>query len=155
MDGFLNFSESQKKNLSSFNWKAKHLPARNRACCVCVDCSVSSDSLWPHGLLPSRLLCSWDSPAKSTGMGCHSLLQGIFLTQGSNPSLLHWQASSLPLVPPGKHKIFRILHISPFNCVEKARKLKVSSSQLLKLKKMSWINLKYSLIFLFYPKASS
>ena len=35
-------------------------------------------------------------------MGCHALLQGIFLTQGSNPrllSLLHWQAGSLPLAP--------------------------------------------------------
>ena len=34
--------------------------------------------------------------------GCHSLLQGIFLTQGSNPSLLHWQADSLPSEPGGK-----------------------------------------------------
>ena len=36
---------------------------------------------------------------------CHFLLQGIFLIQGLNPCLLclqHWQASSLPLVPPGK-----------------------------------------------------
>ena len=29
-----------------------------------------------------------DSPGKNTGVGCHALLQGIFLTQGSNPSLL-------------------------------------------------------------------
>ena len=46
-----------------------------------------------------------DSPDKNTGVGCHALLQEIFLTQGSNPSflcLLHWQADSLPLVPPGK-----------------------------------------------------
>ena len=38
-------------------------------------------------------------------MGCHALLQGIFPTQGSNPCLLHllhWQAGSLPLAPPGK-----------------------------------------------------
>ena len=38
-------------------------------------------------------------------MGCHFLLQGIFPTQGSNLRLLcllHWQAASLPLVPPGK-----------------------------------------------------
>ena len=42
-----------------------------------------------HGLLPSRLLCSWDSPAKNTGVGCHALLQGIFPTQGLNPGLLH------------------------------------------------------------------
>ena len=30
-----------------------------------------------------------DSPGKTTGVGCYSLLQGIFLTQGSNPGLLH------------------------------------------------------------------
>ena len=30
-----------------------------------------------------------DSPGKNTGVGCHFLLQGIFLTQGSNPCLLH------------------------------------------------------------------
>ena len=30
-----------------------------------------------------------DSPGKSTGMGCHVLLQGIFPTQGSNPGLPH------------------------------------------------------------------
>ena len=30
-----------------------------------------------------------DSPGKNTGVGCHSLLQGIFPTQGSNPDLLH------------------------------------------------------------------
>ena len=34
--------------------------------------------------------------------GSHSLLRGIFLTQGSNPHLLHRQADSLPLVPPGE-----------------------------------------------------
>ena len=49
---------------------------------------------------PSRLLCAWDSPVKNTGVGFHFLLQGIFQTQRSNPSLLHllqWQADSLPL----------------------------------------------------------
>ena len=39
---------------------------------------------------------------KNTRVGCHSLLQGIFLTQGSNPGLLHQQADSLPTEPPGK-----------------------------------------------------
>ena len=33
--------------------------------------------------LPARLLCQWNSPDKNTGVGCHALLQGIFLTQGS------------------------------------------------------------------------
>ena len=31
----------------------------------------------------------WDSPGKSTRVGCHFLLQGIFPTQQSNPGLLH------------------------------------------------------------------
>jgi len=34
-----------------------------------------------HGLLLARLLCPWNSPGKNTGVGIHSLLQGIFLTQ--------------------------------------------------------------------------
>ena len=49
--------------------------------CVCVpvlSCSVMSNSLWPYGLLPARLLCSWDFPGKNTGVGCHFLLQGYF-----------------------------------------------------------------------------
>ena len=38
---------------------------------------------------PARLLCPWNSSGKNTGVGCHSFLQGIFLTQGSNWDLLH------------------------------------------------------------------
>ena len=37
-------------------------------------CSVMSDSSWPHGLQPTRLLRPWDFPDKSTGVGCHCLL---------------------------------------------------------------------------------
>ena len=36
--------------------------------------SVVSDSSWPHGLQPTRLLHPWDFPGKSTGVGCHCLL---------------------------------------------------------------------------------
>ena len=67
-----------------------------------LSCSVVSDSLWPHGLLAHRLLCPWDSPGKNTGVDCHFLLQGIFLTQRLIPRLLHWQVGSLPLGAPGK-----------------------------------------------------
>ena len=42
-----------------------------------------------HGLLPARILCPWDSPGKNTGVGCHLLLQGIFLTQELDPSPQH------------------------------------------------------------------
>ena len=44
--------------------------------------------------------CPWDFLGKNTGVGCHSFLQRIFLTQGLNLCLLHrlhWQADSLPL----------------------------------------------------------
>ena len=63
-----------------------------------VSHSVVSDSLGPQGLYLSRLLCPWNSPGKNTGEGCHFLLQGIFLIQGSNRCLLHWQANSLQLM---------------------------------------------------------
>ena len=46
---------------------------------ICV-CSVVSNSLRPHGLSPTRLLCPRDSPGKNAGLGCHALLQGIFPT---------------------------------------------------------------------------
>ena len=68
--------------------------------------SFMSDSLWPHVIQPSKLLlCPWNFPGKDTSEGCQLLLQGILLTQGSNPHLLcllHWQADSLSLAPPGK-----------------------------------------------------
>ena len=60
------------------------------------------DSLWPHGLWPSRLLCPWDSPGRNTRVGSHALLQGIFPDQGSNPYLLHAQEDSLPFGPQEK-----------------------------------------------------
>ena len=53
--------------------------------------SVMSNSLWPHGLQPARPLCPWDFPGQNTGVGSRSLLQGIFLTQGLKPGLLHWR----------------------------------------------------------------
>ena len=62
----------------------------------------SSSSTPPHGLQPSRILCPWNFPGKSTGVGCHFLLQEIL--QGLNLHLLHllhWQADSLPLCHPG------------------------------------------------------
>ena len=37
--------------------------------------SLMSDSLWPHGLQLARLPRPWDFPGKSTGVGCHFLLQ--------------------------------------------------------------------------------
>ena len=56
--------------------------------CDPMDCSLPGFPV--HG----------DSSGKSTGVGCHFLLQGIFPIQGSNPQLLqflHWQVDSFPL----------------------------------------------------------
>ena len=79
----------------TFKWWKVSLPKTNyfpRGMCAC--------SVRPCGLQPTRLLSPWDSPGKNIGVGSHTLLQGIFLTQGSNPcllSLLHWQEYSLPV----------------------------------------------------------
>ena len=40
---------------------------------------------WP--MWPTRVLCPWNSPGKNTGVGCYSLLQGIFPTHGLNLGL--------------------------------------------------------------------
>ena len=64
--------------------------------CDSMDCSPPGSSV--HG----------DSPGKNNGVGCHTLLQGIFPTQVSNLHLLcllYWRVGSLPLVPPGKPNI--------------------------------------------------
>jgi len=63
--------------------------------------SVLSNSLRPDGLQPTRLLCPWSSPGKNPGVGCHFLLQAIFLTQGTSsqpiePGFPKLQADSLP-----------------------------------------------------------
>ena len=65
-------------------------------------------TLWPHGLLPISPLCQSDFPSKNTGMDCHFLLQGIVLTQRSNPGLLcllhcrwllyHWVTRKDPII---------------------------------------------------------
>ena len=83
----------------------KFHPLRFQAYEPVLSPSVMWDSFRPHVLQPARLLCPWNFPGTNTGVDCHSLLQGTFPTQGSNPRLLcllHWQADSLPLVPPGK-----------------------------------------------------
>ena len=73
------------------------------------------------------LFCPWDSLGKNTGEGCHALLQGIFLTQGSNLHLSHLghrQAVYLLLVPPGKPyfslvqtKVFNIFYFGQSNLI--------------------------------------
>ena len=60
------------------------LPVGLSQCCpsLAINCMQSS------GLQTARLLCSWNFPGKNTGVACHFLLQGIFLTHGLNLCLL-------------------------------------------------------------------
>ena len=62
-----------------------------------------------------RPLCPWDSPVKNTGVGCHSLLQGIFLTQGLNSCLpscrqtiYHLSHQGSPYTIDGKVKVAQL-----------------------------------------------
>ena len=73
--------------------------------CNPMDCSPPCSSVYG------------DSPGKNTGVSCHSLLQGVFPTQGSNPSLLHcrqslfhlsYQESTYVVVETGKSKLHRV-----------------------------------------------
>ena len=90
------------------NWKTQQWPqdwkrtvfisipkkGNAKECCLCNTMDGSPQALLSMGL-----------PGKNTGVGYHSLLQGIFLTQELKPHplcLLHWQGDSLPLAPPGK-----------------------------------------------------
>jgi len=61
-----------------------------------------SDSLQPHGLWPTRILCPWDFSGKNIGVGYHFLLQGIFLIQGlpASPELVGGFFSTEPLGKP-------------------------------------------------------
>ena len=80
--------------------------------CVCVHVLSCVQLSAPSALYFAKLLCPWDSPGKNTGVGCHFLLQGIFLTQGSNLCLLHYQVDSYPLAPSGKpHQPSRIIQL--------------------------------------------
>ena len=65
------------------------------ACC-CFSLQVVSNSCDPVACCqPGSALSSF--PDRNTGVGCHLLLQGIFLTQGFSLRLLYWQVGSLPL----------------------------------------------------------
>ena len=75
-----------------------------RIFCVRV-CSVMSDSLKPHGRQPTRLLCPWKFPGKSTGVGCYSYSRGYSQPRHrtTSPALA---GRFFATVPPGKTSYF-------------------------------------------------
>ena len=72
--------------------------------------SVMSDSLQSHGVHRA-----WNSPGQNTGVGSRSLLQGIFPTQGLNPSLPHYRQSLCQL----SHQGSPLFKKSPVNCLSR------------------------------------
>ena len=62
--------------------------------CCCLVAKSCPTLLWPRRLY-ARLRHLWHFPGGNTGLCCHFLLQGIFLTQGLNSCLLYWQTDSL------------------------------------------------------------
>ena len=78
-------------------------PRMHGGCClVAKSCLTLCDLM---DCSPPDSLVHGDSPGKNIGAVCHFLFQGIFLTQGSNPCLLHWKVDSLPLSHQGSPKI--------------------------------------------------
>ena len=75
-----------------------------------------SDSLYPHGLEPARLICPWNSPGRNTGVGCHFLLHGVFPTQESNPDLPHSRQILYHLSHEGNPLYFVNTKILSINC---------------------------------------
>ena len=99
----LSLPRPSKIRRDSLSQKSFNLPPMRVCVHACVRAfSVVSDSLRPHGMQPARLLCPWDFPGNNTGVGCHFLLPGIFLTQRSNLNFLYWQAGSLLLGHKGR-----------------------------------------------------
>ena len=78
-----------KKTNNQTNKQKKTKLQQSRLSEKSVNHSVVLTLCHPHELQPARLLCPLDSPGKTTGVGCHTLLQGIFPTHGSHPGLLH------------------------------------------------------------------
>ena len=77
--------------------------------------SVMFDSSWPMNCSPPGSSVHGISHILN-GMGCHFLLQVIFLTQGSNPRLLHWQADSEPQWHLGSPKLQGISSHNRWTC---------------------------------------
>ena len=117
-------------------------------CCCCVT-SVVSDSLRPHRLQPTRLLCPWDSPGKNTGAGCHFLLQCMKVESESEvaqscPTLGDPMDCSLP--GSSVHGIFQA-RVLEWGAIAFSRKqymqrpkIRVSLSVTLKMRKSWWLD---------------
>ena len=74
--------------LSSDEWIHRIWHIHTRGCCAVLNQLLCPTLCNPMGCSPPDSSVHGDSPGKSTGVGCHALLQEVFPTQGSNPGLL-------------------------------------------------------------------
>ena len=69
-----------------------------------------SDSVWPHRRQPTRLPRPWDFPGKSTGVGCHCLLELQYYNHWSYIKLCIWStASSLVIISVESSVIYLVI----------------------------------------------
>ena len=110
---YVNFQVS-KSSIKTVKRKPQHDKRYHALMVAMVQLLSHVRLLGPHGLQPARLLCPQNFLSKNTGLVFHFLLQRIFLTQVSNPGLLHCrqplalQADSLPVEPRGKPRYYAI-----------------------------------------------
>ena len=72
-------------------WEARELLWTGSWCSLLWKSENQSHSVMSDSLQPQGLYSLWNSLGQNTGVGSLSLLQGMFPTQGSNPSLLHYR----------------------------------------------------------------
>ena len=104
------------KTLQLWEWTKTERNQTKIRCLASYQTDISKSlSCVRHGRWPARLLHPWDSPGKNTGVCCHSLLQGIFPTQGSNPGLPHCRQTLYHLNQQGS-PCWKRLSKSPCAC---------------------------------------
>ena len=74
----------------------------------------NSATLWDYS--PQGLSVYGDSSGKNTGVSCHALLQGIFPTQGPNPSLQHYRWILYHLSHRGSPDIYVCVYLVTQSC---------------------------------------
>ena len=111
---------------------------------VCVSCSVASDSLGSPWTVAHQAPLSWNSPGKNARVGYHSLLHGIFPTQGLNPALLHYRQILYRLSHQGTTQYKFTPIILPFFSLKKIvvniLSLFIFKSRYIKMHILRWTN---------------
>ena len=102
--------------------------------------SVMSNSVTPW---TARLLCPWNSLSKKSGVSCHSLLQGIFPTQGSNPGLQHCRQILYHWSHQRGYVIACILSLLCFSCQRLGKILQYKEKQTGQVSQNICYNLKF------------